>query len=195
MNSEYYKITQDSIDRVPRARIFGNKIDSYIQDACKKVLELSMNRRDGYVNDEVGMLIDLSGNKYCCIYGYEGILNCNCDKYIDDTVGKPVNSRIFIHNHPNNSQLSLNDLIEMLTCKCVVGSVAVGNHGGISYAYKITDDCSRYALIGVKISMHMSKIFGTPDYEQEEERLRLKILNNPDRYGLKVGYSRYRRSK
>lgn len=94
------------------SRTETSKIDKYIQNACKYVLTTSMNRTDGYRYDEVGVLIDLNGNILCTLYGKNGHIDSNNDIYLDYAYCGADRSTIFIHNHPNNSKLSYNDIDE-----------------------------------------------------------------------------------
>lgn len=49
---------------------------------------------------------------------------------------KGENAVISVHNHPNNSMLSFNDIYELMTYKSLIAVVAVGNDGGVCAAIK-----------------------------------------------------------
>ncbi len=67
--NNFYNITFNDINRIPDINIFGNKIDGIIQLFCKRVLISSMQREDGYINDEVAFLINFIGETQAIIYG------------------------------------------------------------------------------------------------------------------------------
>lgn len=156
MNIKYYNISKSDIDRVPCARIFRNKIDRLVQDTCKKVLTLSMTRTE-FKNDEVGIIMDLNGNILGKLYGYNGSIDNTLDDYYGIMSKAAVNSLIFIHNHPNNSGLSSNDIISFLTDHSIICVVAISNNGNISYAVKQHKDFTKYMNLGMKLANYRHK--------------------------------------
>ena len=192
MEPKWHRITEEDIQSVPKAKIFGNEIDKYIQHACKEVLRASLNRTDGFQYDEVAIIIDKNGKHRLLKTGNNGRVDSWDDDYTDLIVCADELSLIFVHNHPNNSKLSFADLINLIPTATMLGVIAVSNSGNVSYAIKIERDHDKYYKLYNYIVSRTNK-FSENKISQFDAGN--KILNNPTAFGLKTGYSRRRRSK
>ena len=144
----YTPITQKSINSVKCTRIVSgegsDKYNKYIQYLAKKVLLISAKRTDEHQYDEVGILARLDGTyESQPIYGYwnekAGTSIIDITHSIEYNYMLDENkeqSLVFAHNHPNNSELSINDVFSCLTAKEIKCTVAVGNNGCINYMIK-----------------------------------------------------------
>ena len=190
MDTEDSIITKESIDRVPCAKILESDLNKVIQRACKSVLDESMTRTDGYKYDEVCKILDINKRTIVhAILGYNGKIGLVYDSdYFEITTYSSRNSLIMIHNHPNNKNLSINDLFTLLTTPSLLGIVAVGNLGGVYYAIKSSRDQNFYTKLGEMISKIASRNKGSKIID----RMTNKILNEGTKYKLKIGYSRRR---
>ena len=188
-STNYYNITPVDIEKVPRARIFNNEVDEHIQKSCKRTLYRSMTRKDGYRNDEVGEIIDLQGNVMKQFDGCNGSLITDIENYYEFLTDLSRLSFILVHNHPNNSSLSFDDLYTFLMDTPLIGVVAVSNNGCVSYAIKMSDNIDFYSQLYWKISLitsHKRKNGITP------YQIRSRMLNNLSKYKLKIGRSNRR---
>lgn len=185
----YTPITQKSIDNVKCTRIISgegsDKYNKYIQYLAKKVLLISANRTDGHAHDEVGILARLDGTyESQPIYGYwnekagTSIIktrqNIEYNFLLDNS---ETQSTIFVHNHPNNSIISINDAFELITTPEIKCIVAIGNNGNIHYVLKKSLD---FEVICNKIwkLIYKNKITKIEAYN--------KLFKNPDKYDLHV---------
>lgn len=195
MESIIYPISDTDIGRIPRARITNdNSINTYIQDICKEVLNLAKNKNKSM---EIGILASLD-KKYKSkpIFGYMDNKTGLCtidtvhdEEYQDVIISFKYNSLIFIHNHPNNSKLSYNDLLNLITTPTIAIVVAVGNNGSISFAYRKSDNYSVYVKIYMQMQSKLYKV-NKEDRLKIQDQIYEEILNNPNKYGLVMGESR-----
>lgn len=195
MESIIYPISDTDIGRIPRARITNdNSINTYIQDICKEVLNLAKNKNKSM---EIGILASLD-KKYKSkpIFGYMDNKTGLCtidtvhdEEYQDVIISFKYNSLILIHNHPNNSKLSYNDLLNLITTPTIAIVVAVGNNGSISFAYRKSDNYSVYVKIYMQMQSKLYKV-NKEDRLKIQDQIYEEILNNPNKYGLVMGESR-----
>ena len=195
MESMIYPISDTDIGRIPRARITNdNSINTYIQDICKEVLNLAKNKNK---STEIGILASLD-KKYKSkpIFGYMDNKTGLCtidtvhdEEYQDVIISFKYNSLIFIHNHPNNSKLSYNDLLNLITTPTIAIVVAVGNNGSISFAYRKSDNYSVYAKLYMQMQSKLYKV-NKEDRLKIQDQIYEEILNNPNKYGLVMGEAR-----
>ncbi|MBO5387759.1 MAG: hypothetical protein J6A59_06400 [Lachnospiraceae bacterium] len=195
MESIIYPISDTDIGRIPRARITNdNSINTYIQDICKEVLNLAKNKNKSM---EIGILASLD-KKYKSkpIFGYMDNKTGLCtidtvhdEEYQDAIISFKYNSLIFIHNHPNNSKLSYNDLLNLITTPTIAIVVAVGNNGSISFAYRKSDNYSVYVKLYMQMQSKLYKV-NKEDRLKIQDQMYEEILNNPNKYGLVMGESR-----
>jgi hypothetical protein len=193
MNNIIQPITIKSIESVPRAIIFDDtNINRMLQEQSKEILRLSMNRTDGHRYDEVGRLLCIQNpNDYVDIYGSwdDTLKTCIIRPYRNERYAEMVytyeaNKLVFIHNHPNNSIISGNDLFNLFTEKSIYIVIAVSNNGSISYAFKNSD------IDYMKI--YKSAIKAIYSYNNTKERLKKqeevfeKIFSNPEKYGIGI---------
>lgn len=186
----YTPITQKSINSVKCTRIISgegsDKYNKYIQYLAKKILMISAKRTDGHANDEVGILARLDGTyESQPIYGYwdekaeTSIINITHNieyNYMLDE--NKEQSLVFVHNHPNNSELSINDVFSCLTAKEIKCTVAVGNKGCINYMIKTSSNFENIRLKIIKSILHGTK----------KEIICNKIINNPEKYYIDMNY-------
>lgn len=186
----YTPITQRSIDNVKRTRIISgegsDKYNKYIQFLAKKVLKISANRTDGHKNDEVGILARLDGTyESQPIYGYwdeqaeTSIIsvaqNIEYNFMLDENGDK---SLIFVHNHPDNSRLSINDILSAFGSDAIGIVVAVGNNGDIHYMSKECNDDNHYRKLCNTIQSKINKCEITGEYSYN------KLLNNQNKFKI-----------
>ena len=186
----YTPITQKSIDNVKCTRIISgegsDKYNKYIQYLAKKVLLISANRTDGHAHDEVGILARLDGTyESQPIYGYwnekAGTSIIDITHSIEYNYMLDENkeqSLVFVHNHPNNSELSINDVFSCLTAKEIKCTVAVGNNGCINYMIKTSYNFENIRLKIIKSIWHGTK----------KELIYNKIINNQEKYSIDTNY-------
>lgn len=190
----YTEITRKSIESVKCTRIItgkgSEKYNKYIQNLARRVLKESVTRTDGYKHDEVGILARLDGTFVSePIYGYwdEELLtsvidvshNIEYNYILDESMN--TQSCIFMHNHPNNSMPSINDIRTFISTSEMLIMADVGNDGKVRYVLKTEDDLYYYIklsrVIETKLSINRANIDG----------IYKKLMNNPDKYHLKIG--------
>lgn len=190
----YTEITRKSIESVKCTRIItgkgSEKYNKYIQNLARRVLKESVTRTDGYKHDEVGILARLDGTFVSePIYGYwdEELLtsvidvshNIEYNYILDESMN--TQSCIFMHNHPNNSMPSINDIRTFISTSEMLIMAAVGNDGKVRYVLKTEDDLYYYIklsrVIETKLSINRANI----------DSVYKKLMNNPDKYHLKIG--------
>lgn len=188
----YTPITRKSIESVKCTRIItgdgSEKYNKYIQYLAKKVLNISLTRTDGYINDEVGILARLDGTyESQPIYGYwnedlqTSVIDSNKPDYIE-AIEYNINRAdlVFVHNHPNNSIVSLSDLFTLLWSYNIKLIVAVSNNGSINYALKTSNNSKYYYKLYEAI---INKINSKKISEQEAYN---KLLSKQEVYNLKI---------
>lgn len=188
-------ITFKSIDNVSCTRIFSNhKLNKIIQQQCKEVLRLSMIRTDEHRYDEVGRLFSIRNpyDKIDILGKWDDkigtcIINTNIFEYDEMLSEHSLNELVFIHNHPNNSDLSLADIKQLLYDDEILAVIAIGNTSGTYYLSK-TKICS-YSNLYKNINNTISKYNNISNIES---KIRHKIIENAERYGLLYGKSRRR---
>lgn len=186
----YTPITKQSINNVKCKSIFSGensqRYNKYIQYLARKVLELSAKRTDGYQFDEVGIVADIKNESIKMIlYGYwnektqvSEINTYRNYKYEDImTMSKPQ-SLVFVHNHPNNSIISISDILTFLWNDPEQCSVIVGNNGDIHYVIKT--EKRRYSQLSVDINIKLRS------KEITYNELYKVILENPSKFGLYI---------
>lgn len=189
----YTPITQKSIDNVKCTRIISgegsDKYNKYIQYLAKKILMISAKRTDGHANDEVGILARLDGTyESQPIYGYwdekaeTSIINITHNIEYNYMLDEHYNTQslVFVHNHPNNSNISLNDILSLLGNSAIAIVVAVGNSGDLHYASKENDNNTVYFKIcnSIQTSLNAKKSTYNNIYKY--------IINNQNKYYLRL---------
>lgn len=184
------KIDASSFKNLVNRQIFhgkgSRKYNALIGKICEYVLKLSMSRDNDYRYNEVGVLVDLNtGYASKPLYGETDINVCNYEEYLEMTQSYEDNSLAFVHNHPNNSILSFNDLMMLYTTFSLSVVVAVGNSGKpISYAYRTSNDNMKYIR---KYSNIVDEILKDSSKKNEAiEAIYSNILSNPAKYGLVI---------
>lgn len=187
----YTHITQNSINSVKCARIISGdgseKYNKYIQSLAKKVLTISASRTDGYKNDEVGILARLDGTyESQPIYGYwnekarTSIISTHRNIEYNFMLNEnDTQSLVFMHNHPNNSVVSINDMLSALGDDAIAAVVAVGNNRDIHYLLK---ECTYgdYCRLGRDIQIKISRKDITYEYTYN------KLINNQDKFKIRI---------
>lgn len=190
-STNYYNITPIDIEKVPKARIFNNILDEYIQKSCKRVLYRSMTRQDGYKNDEVAEIIDLNGNVKLQLNGRDGHIDIDeTSTYYQLLENSPRLSLILVHNHPNNSSVSFRDLHSFIAEPTLIGVIAVSNNGCISYAIKTSKDINYYDILSWKISTRIPR---RAENRISPSKIRTRMLKEPHKYNLLIGRSNRRK--
>lgn len=194
-SSEIHEIKDDNINRVPEAKITDNgNINKHIQNLSKEILSLSKKSNN---NLEVGILASLHDSfRTGPIKGYwdekyntSRIDVYDNDEYLSAILNKGTNSLVFVHNHPNNSKVSYNDIMNLITDVPVYIVVAVSNNGDVSFVFKNHNEEKYYKHMYMRLQEKIRNV----DREQILEyidKLYENIMENPDRYGLTIGFSR-----
>ena len=186
----YTPITQKNIDNVKCTRIISgegsDKYNKYIQYLAKKVLLISAKRIDGHANDEVAILARLDGTyESQPIYGYwdekaeTSIINITHNieyNYMLDE--NKEQSLVFVHNHPNNSNTSINDILSALGNDAIAIVVAVGNNGCIHYISKEDTDSNYYR----RLSSNIQKKINRKDITCEDSYN--KLINKQNKFRI-----------
>ena len=181
MRESFYKITEQDILNIPNIHIFNAELDSKIYSTCKHVLEISKNREDGYRYDEMALILNRDTYDTVELAGYNGRIDTTSERYFDLVYNADYNSLLLIHSHPNNSEISYNDMVEMLMTDSIVGVIAVGNRGRISALIKESDDLRLYTKVSQ--SMMQARI---KDRSRDVEDIAKSIQNRA--YELKLRY-------
>lgn len=192
-------ITQASIDNVGLTHIITGKNslsrNEYIRSLCRKVLEISMNRKDGNRYNEVGILARIDGSyETKPIYGYWNKKHTTClidtqynveYNYLLDESSN--NSLIFVHNHPNNSSVSFNDIMNLFSGiqLQIAAVVAVSNNGNVSYVKRDSLAYKFYLTTGEKIYKGMQNK-STNDRTIHINKLYKDMMDNPSKYKLSI---------
>jgi hypothetical protein len=197
MNNIIQPITIKSIESVPRAIIFDDtNINRMLQEQSKEILRLSMNRTDGHRYDEVGRLLCIQNpNDYVDIYGSwdDTLKTCiidvsNNDAYTEMVLSHKLNTLIFIHNHPNNSIISYNDIASILVDNALIGVIAVSNNGNISFALK--NNTKNYNKLYMRIQEIIYKDWtDLHNISNEIDRIYNLMIESPEKFGLTIGKS------
>lgn len=141
-NNGCYHFSQISIDNIPDIEEF---IEDYankkIKEACENVLTRSMNSSNKYRYGEMGLLISLCNDDvYKEFKGeYHKIVLSNTS-YRKITSSRDLTDLVFVHNHPNNSTFSANDIFVLARTKSLCAIVAVGNRHNLFMLIKNTDE-------------------------------------------------------
>lgn len=180
------------IDSIPLKNIISGegstRINQGIQNLCKEVLTISLNRTDGEKYNEVGILARLNDSKELLrMYGYydadKGTCLIKSDdnyKYIELIESEADDSLVFVHNHPNNSNVSISDILKLYVDFPVKVVVAVYNDCSyVSYAMRSKSNISAYVKA---YNLIMQKFLRNRKFDELYKDIKL----NPNRYGLIV---------
>lgn len=129
-------ITEEVIDKVPCTHILdnGGEIDKYIQYLHKRLLYLSMKKNN---SNEVGLLLNLNTMDYKIVYGNESLVSLSENKEVRLFLkNASVQSMMFMHNHPNNSNFSYADLASFADNENLRVVTAIRNDGNIHVLQK-----------------------------------------------------------
>ena len=124
-------ITQDTIDRVPCIRLFEftTEEEKFIQHLHKEVLIYAMNKNE---SNEVGILVDMRTWESILIKGNRNSIDMgNSERARELLKTAPNRSLIFLHNHPNNTIFSSNDLRSFCANESLFMMTAICNNGNI----------------------------------------------------------------
>lgn len=170
-------ITQDVIDRVPCTQLFGftNDENRYIQECHKELLSLSMRRNK---SDEVGFLIDITNWERLVVWGdSHGIIMDSFPeaRSLLDTAWN--NHLIFLHNHPNNSCFSGNDLKSFCKHKSLYMITAIQNNGNI------------HVLAKTSAFYPEALLFEYNKYVEQQKGV-VNVLRQASKLGLQYKYGR-----
>lgn len=195
-------ITNSAIESVPCARITqNNSLNLLIRRHHQNILELSRSRKDGHKYDEVGYLLEIIEpyNSSEPIYGFynankkistiRATYNAN---YLNFITSHSKEQLIFMHNHPNNSPLSFDDIINLIKRRQLFAVTAIGNTGSIHMAYKSAN------YNEVEMTLRLFNL--TNNINDKDEKYKniaqmnfLKsLINNQDFYGIYFKYSKRR---
>ena len=185
----YTEITQDSINSVKCTRILSGegseRYNKYIQSLAKRVLLTSLNRLDGHKHDEVGILARLDGrqcsqlimgcwNEQLATSVIPTTTNISYNNILDENMY--TQTLVFVHNHPNNSGVSISDLSSLINNPEIRAIIAVGNNGHTKYAIKLRDDIEIYNSISNSIRK-----------SKDSTKILYDIINNPSKYYIEFG--------
>lgn len=198
-----YPFTQKSIDNIPNINIFTDtNINNEIIKGCKEVLHRSMDKRNPYRYGEQGLLIsimdmDCNGNRLPHIHEvfngeYHKIRTD--ERYRNIVTNRPIKDLIFIHNHPNNSSFSAEDLKSLTSRKSMLAVVAIGNRHNIfvvinySQRFMVNNFIMNYMREYQKKNGIVINKVRRKNIEDEAAR---QILNSYDKFQL--DYYKFRR--
>ena len=185
-----YKFGVESIKNIPYVDIFiepeNNKI---VTDGCKEVLYKSMTDKT-FPYGEQGLLVSTMEYSPSIHINFRGNYKRIRTSELYHTVvdNRPNTDLIFIHNHPNNTPFSANDLLNLSGTPSILAIIAVGNTHNVHIAID-TD-------IHDKISNHISnykqkykQLHHIPDKDESLDSIIADksvkyILDNPNKFGL-----------
>lgn len=161
-----------------------------------------MQRNDGQRFDEVGYLLELvcPYNNTNAIYGVydnnkqiSSIHTQGNSEYEEFIQSHEDNQLIFMHNHPNNSDLSFGDIWNLVITDQLYAVTAVGNNGSVYSAYK---DNTSFNKIDIKIKFKKfyKKIMKMGELDKNKMKIQLldKLKLEQQKYGIKFRYSKRR---
>ena len=160
-----------------------------------------MQRNDGYRNDEVLVLFNVDQNrvifsKFGCLD--EIVLNPMETIEFDTATELFLSDRyVIIHNHPDNSRISINDIIVFLDAYDVYACIAIVNNGNIYYAIKEAYYKNKgvYQKFSMQLAYRIDSRSGKSNMSTHELlELEDKIYKNSSKFQLKFGRSLRRRT-
>lgn len=132
-NNSKFLVNTDSINSIPKVNLVKDPLVNKIIHERRKTL--LMASRDVNEHNEVIAAIfldDIQRSEFC--FGTEHSVQMTKPvRY--DIKNSRKNSVFVIHNHPNNSRLSLKDLRQLSANDAILGAEALGNAGGL---YRVT---------------------------------------------------------
>lgn len=186
-------ITIEAIHSVPCTQITNNKaLNELIRSEHMHILELARTRKDGYRHDEVGFLFELvepykSSDPFWGRYDKQKgvstipvLKNLDYHKFINE---HSTGQLLFLHNHPNNSELSFGDIASLITTNQIRGITAVCNNGHVYCAVKNENFNKNYKCLLEKImKIENGKIDDTMGRYKEKNKF-IQELKRKD-YGI-----------
>ena len=182
-----------SIDSVNSIRDIDIYADNYSNDiltkACKDVLLRSMNAHNPYRYGETGRLVsildeDSHGNKLQHIdeiyNGSYGSVSIDT-KYSAIVAKRGTADLVFVHNHPNNSSFSGQDLEHLYKDIFLHGIIAVGNRHNVFIVTKNGSTKNMYKYIQSYAKAHAK----SPDEIKKYKDIAAHyILEHPDKFNI-----------
>lgn len=197
-------VTQKSIDSVPVPNTFiDSEVNEKIAYYAKEVLRKAMSNKD-FAYNEVGILFSILNDEIEETYlGELGKIRIDGTNFVDIVSSRVLRDLIFIHNHPNNSCFSGNDIIGLCSCPSLVAVVAIGNTSNMYILLKTRNGASKtgdYIVNKAEEMLNRDIKAGVVNTKSEINRRRKKyrdqlareILNNHSeqeldrKYGLAI---------
>lgn len=182
-----------SIDSVNSIRDIDIYVDNYSNDiltrACKDVLIHSMNMHNQYRYGEIGKLVsildeDSNGNKLQHIdeiyNGSYGSVSIDT-KYSAIVAKRGTADLVFVHNHPNNSSFSGQDLEHLYKDRFLHGIIAVGNRHNVFIVTKNGSTKNMYKYIQSYAKAHAKSPNEIKKYKDIAAHY---ILEHPDKFNI-----------
>lgn len=186
-------ITIEAIQSVPCIQITDDKaLNELIRREHMRILELARARKDGYRHDEVGVLLELEEpynrselfwGKYNKQKGVSSIPVLTDENYYKFIKEHSTEQLLFMHNHPNNTELSFGDIGNLIATNQTRGITAVCNNGHVYCAVKNINFKNNYAYLYTKIMEIKNKRFDNRLEECNEQNKFIQELKRQD-YGI-----------
>lgn len=124
-----YEIIQKDIDSIPDIDIFvDSEVNVKITDSCRDVLKLSRDNNKKCQHGECAILISISNQDIKESYiGEADRIIFTGTSFIPIVTNRGMQDLILIHNHPNNSMFSWEDLHLLDSFENLLAIIAVGN--------------------------------------------------------------------
>lgn len=181
---DVHKIEERDIDRVPCTHILdnGGVLDKRLQSFHKRLLKIAKEKNN---SNEVGILIDIKDWSYLVIKGDKGSIKMDSNPEFYSFLAKAQwRSLIFLHNHPNNTCFSEQDIETFLDDERFYLVTAITNSGNIHIMMK--DGFCNVAKIKEIYNTHYMK-------NGNKKSSVLYILQRCGKYGLFYKFGGYTR--
>lgn len=183
------------ITSVPNAHIFlEESINNKIQEETKRILRLAMSDRK-YQYGEVAVLFSTLDNavheEYIGEFNRIVFENSN---FKDIIAKRKTRDLILIHNHPNNSTFSGEDIVTLCSNITLLALIAIGNTKSMHVLLKIyssKNNAVQYINNRAEQLRQQANDKTVENIKKYKDMAALDILKNPDKFGL--SYERYNR--
>lgn len=191
-DKDFTPITERAINSLKCTRVIAGegseKYNEHIRNIARRVLIESLHRQDGHPHDEVAILTRLN-----MTYTSQPIMGCWDDNagtslifphrsieynfMLDENLERTL---VFVHNHPCNERLSLNDILLFLSTPQIIAMVAIGNNGIMRYIVKESQDDIHYTDLANNVHLQfISK-------RKTEKEIYEDLCNNQIKYKIKL---------
>ena len=184
-----YPFSEMNIGNIPDITIFiEENINKKIKLGCQDVLRRSMNSSNKYRYGEMGLLISTLDNGVALrLRGTYHNVSVNNIDYVNIVNKRKTKDLIFIHNHPNNSTFSYNDVVNLTSTETLRAVIAVGNRHNLFIVTKEDEELVENFEIYVKNKANILSKSDNNRYEIKYYRdvICKQILETcPEKFGL-----------